>query len=141
MSFYDLQAANHITMLPNAPEFVKGELTKVLERGGDDFWIINCSNVKPHVYYLDFIAQLWKMGMIDIEAHRTDYVRTYYGLEGSKQVVQRLKEYAQYAAAYGKHEDEHAGEQFTNHVARILITQYLGNRCKTCWEKPGAVPG
>ncbi len=94
VSFYDLQAANHMTMLPNTPEFVKRELTEVIARGGDDFWIINCSNVKPHVYYLDFIAQLWKTGTIDIEAHRLDYVRTYYGAEGSGQIAQCLKEYA-----------------------------------------------
>ncbi len=128
VSFYDLQAANHMTMLPNTPEFVKRELTEVIARGGDDFWIINCSNVKPHVYYLDFIAQLWKTGTVDIEAHRTNYVKAYYGAEGSGQIAQCLKKYAQYAAAYGKHEDEHAGEQFTNHVARMLITQYLRDR-------------
>lgn len=128
VSFYDLQAANHITMLPNAPEFVKQELMEVLERGGDDFWIINCSNVKPHVYYLDFVAQLWRDGEIDIELHRNEYVEKYYGPEGAGQIAERLKEYPRYAAAYGKEEDEHAGEQFTNHVARILAAQYMKDR-------------
>lgn len=125
VSFYDLQAANHITMLPNTPEFVKRELMDVLERGGDDFWIINCSNVKPHVYYLDFIACLWRNGEIDIERHRKAYVEQYYGIEGAEQIAERLYEYPRYAASYGKEEDEHAGEQFANHVARILATQYM----------------
>ena len=49
VSFYDLQAANHITMLPNPPEFVRRELTEALDHHTDDYWIINCSNVKPHV--------------------------------------------------------------------------------------------
>lgn len=53
VSFYDLQAANHITMLPNKPKLVHSELKKVLEHHVKDYWIINCSNVKPHVYYLD----------------------------------------------------------------------------------------
>ena len=109
VSFYDLQAANHITMLQNAPEFVKKELEQVLDRGGDDFWLINCSNVKPHVYYLDFIAQLWRDGDIDLERHRKGYVEKYYGLEEAGQIAERLKEYPLYAAAYGKEEDEHAG--------------------------------
>ena len=141
VSFYDLQAANHITMLTNTPEFVKRELTEVLERGGDDFWIINCSNVKPHVYYLDLIAQLWKNGDIDIEQHREEYVKSYYGLEEIGQVTERLKEYPQYAAAYGKEEDEHAGEQFPNHVARILVAQYIKNREKRSEELLWATEG
>ncbi len=128
VSFYDLQAANHITMLPNSPEFVKRELTEVLEKGADDFWIINCSNVKPHVYYLDFIARMWKEGKIGIAEHRKEYVQRYYGLSGSEQVAERFREYFLYAAAYGSREDEHAGEQFANHVARTLITQFMKNR-------------
>ncbi len=142
VSFYDLQAANHITMLPNAPEFVKRELLEVLERGGDDFWIINCSNVKPHVYYLDFAAQLWRDGNIDIERHRKEYVEQYYGPEGSGQIAERLSEYPRYAAAYGAEEDEHAGEQFTNHIARTLVTQYMkdhtGRSQELVWAAAGS---
>lgn len=141
VSFYDLQAANHITMLPNTPEFVKRELSEVLERGGDDFWIINCSNVKPHVYYLDFIAQLWQRGDVDIEKHRKEYIEKYYGSDSSEQIADCLKEYPRYAAAYGKEEDEHAGEQFTNHVARILVTQYMKNRKERSEELLWATKG
>lgn len=141
VSFYDLQAANHITMLPNSPEFVRKELTEVLDRGGDDFWIINCSNVKPHVYYLDFIAQLWKNGTIDISEHRNEYVEKYYGLCACSEVAERLKEYFRYSAAYGKREDEHSGEQFTNHVARILTHQYMKNRERLSEELRWATDG
>ena len=59
VSFYDLQAANHITMLPNSVDFVNRELTQVIDNGGNDFWIINSSNVRPHVYYLDAIRKKW----------------------------------------------------------------------------------
>ncbi len=142
VSFYDLQAANHITMLPNPPEFVKQELMEVLDRGGDDFWIINCSNVKPHVYYLDFIAQMWREGDIDIAGHRQAYVAKYFGSleEGQgRQIEKRLEEYFEYAVPYGKYEDEHAGEQFANHVARIFITQYMREREKPSEEMFWAV--
>lgn len=64
-SFYDLQAASHITMLPNSTEFVCEELTNALRHGVDDYWLINCSNVKPHAYLLDYIAQLWQNGTAD----------------------------------------------------------------------------
>jgi hypothetical protein len=40
--------------------FVADELAKVIEHGGKDFWIINSSNIKPHVYFLDLIAKMWK---------------------------------------------------------------------------------
>lgn len=69
-SFYDLQAANHITMLPNSPEFVANALQTVLKRGEKDYWIINCSNVKPHVFTLGLIAQMWKNGSVNPEAYR-----------------------------------------------------------------------
>ena len=38
VSFYDLQAANHITMLPNSVDFVEEELRQVMANGGNDFW-------------------------------------------------------------------------------------------------------
>ena len=67
-SFYDLQAAAMMTMLPNAPEFVVKELSTVYDKKANDFWIINCSNVKPHAYILDLIAKLWKEPLSAIQA-------------------------------------------------------------------------
>ena len=52
VSFYDLQAANHITMLPNSMEFVEKELNDAMDHGITDLWVINASNIKPHVYPL-----------------------------------------------------------------------------------------
>lgn len=191
VSFYDLQAANHITMLPNAPEFVRGELLKVLERGMGDYWLVNCSNIKPHVYYLDFLAELWRTGDVDIEGHLAGYIRRYYDSlpadggsaskcdrciaptltreaapaagqgeivagqgelaagqgvsvagqcepvagqgeprpEGRRQAVAAcFRGYFRAALAYGPYEDSHAGEQFANHVCRIIVSQYMRDR-------------
>lgn len=125
VSFYDLQAANHITMLQNSADFVKRELEDVFAHGVNDYWIINCSNVKPHVYYLDFIASMWRNGEIDIEQHHKQYAKTYYGEKHSEKVAKALEDYAEYAVLYGTQEDEHAGEQFANHVSRMLISQYM----------------
>lgn len=128
VSFYDLQASNHITMLPNSPEFVRSELSEALDHHADDYWIINCSNVKPHVYFLDFVARMWRDGDVDIGAHRENYVRTYYGADAREAVADCLAQYPKYALAYGDREDEHAGEQFSNHVMRVLISQYMKDR-------------
>ncbi|MDD7642393.1 MAG: hypothetical protein PUK75_07960 [bacterium] len=62
---------------------------------------------------------------MDIEAHRENYVRTYYGADAREAVADCLAQYPKYALAYGDREDEHAGEQFSNHVMRVLISQYM----------------
>ena len=128
VSFYDLQAANHITMLTNSPDFVCRELNQVAEHGITDYWIINCSNVKPHVYYLDLIANMWKSGKVDIKTHRENYITSYYGITDALAVNQCLIDYHKYSVTYGPNEDDHAGEQFTNHVVRMLISQYMKDR-------------
>ncbi|MCM1048561.1 MAG: glycosyl hydrolase 115 family protein [Clostridiales bacterium] len=148
VSFYDLQAANHVTMLPNSPYFVAEELEEVLKRNGGDFWIINCSNIKPHVYFLDLIASMWRDGSVDmdsrhdvsadsrreayVDAHRKAYVECYYGKENSKSVENCLAQYPNYAVQYGEHADEHAGEQFVNHVPRMFISQMMKDMSRRC---------
>lgn len=115
-------------MLPNSPQFVIRELETALEHNVRDYWIINCSNVKPHTYFLDLIAQMWCEGKVDVPQHREQYVSLYYGKENKEAVAASLADYPKYALAYGEHEDDHAGEQFSNHPARILITQYIRDK-------------
>ena len=137
-SFYDLQAAAMMTMLPNSPAFVIRELSEVLNRGMNDFWIINCSNVKPHTYYLDLIARLWRGELepsllIDAsdkisDKYTNDYCRMYYETDESK-IIEAIAElyrlWPEYAVKYGINEDDHAGEQFSNHGARILTYAFM----------------
>jgi hypothetical protein len=132
VSFYDLQAANHITMLPNSAEFVADELAAVLDCGGNDFWIINSSNIKPHVYFLDLISKIWKTGNVDIQKHRINYVSEYYGDKNANKVSDCIKAFADYAPKYGVNDDDHAGEQFANHVARMIVSQYMRDFQSRC---------
>lgn len=126
-SFYDLQAAAQMTMLPNPPAFVRRELTQALALGVKDYWIVNCSNVKPHVYTLDLIAALWRDGDVDPQAHLTDYCARYYGTQNAEQAAACFRAWYDHALFYGKHEDERAGEQFANHCARMLVSQWMKN--------------
>lgn len=127
-SFYDLQAANHMTMFVNSMEFVKKELQQALDRGVDDYWIINCSNVKPHTYVLDFLAAMWKDGKTEAADHRHEYVKKYYCQSAENlEIEERIREYAEYALPYGAQEDEHAGEQFANYTTRMLVSQWMKN--------------
>lgn len=126
-SFYDLQAASHMTMLPNPPEFVRRELKEAMSLGVKDYWIINSSNVKPHVYTLDLIAALWRDGDVDIEQHMLDYAARYYGAENAELAAKCIRAWYDNTLSYGDHEDERAGEQFANHCARMLTSQWMKN--------------
>ena len=148
VSFYDLQAANHITMLTNSEAFVCRELEQAVTRRADDFWVVNCSNVKPHVYYLWLIARLWsgagEEGGRDNTGSYGAYIDEYFSGEDTavrKKLAGCYHRYGECAVAYGEWEDEHAGEQFCNHGTRVLANQWLRNAQKTaaefCWACPG----
>ena len=143
VSFYDLQAAAMMTMLPNSPEFVIRQLSEVFERGVNDFWVINCSNVKPHTYYLSLIAEMWR-GNIPALSHKDadfvykadeftrNYCSKYFGTgevpsSVISEITQLYKLWPNYAVAYGPNEDDHAGEQFSNHGSRILACAFISN--------------
>ena len=126
VSFYDLQAANHITMLPNSVEFVDRELSEVLDRGGDDFWIINCSNVRPHVYYLDAVRKKWYQNIISDEEHSKAFAADYYN--GDTEIAKCLEAFPKSMIAYGSHEDEHVGEQFYTENIRMIAHQLICDR-------------
>ena len=97
VSFYDLQAANHMTMLPCPEEFVCSELAEVLTHGVKDYFIINCSNVKPHVSMLDLIAQIWRDGAVNPAEHRERFAGTYFGKENAAEVAGCLEHYARHS--------------------------------------------
>lgn len=126
-SFYDLQAASHITMLPNSTTFVARELAHIMAHGADNYWLVNCSNIKPHTMVLDLIARCWRNGEVDAGQQCIAYTAAYYGLMHRCEVAQCLSDYATFSVSYGRNEDDRAGDQFYNHVPRMLITQFIKN--------------
>lgn len=126
-SFYDLQAASHITGLPNGEAFVASELSNAYQKGVKDYWIINCSNIKPHISNLDLIAKLWADPSGDVSEHLEDFAKTYFDEEHSKMIAKDMRSYTDNAISYGPNEDDKAGDQFYNHVPRILISSLLKN--------------
>ncbi len=125
-SFYDLQAANHITMLPNSIDFVNRELSEVEEKNVVDYWLINCSNVRPHAYFLDAISKKWSGRDIEGKTQSEEFAAVYYG--GSEGAAECLRTYADAMIAYGKNEDEHAGEQFYTENIRMIVNQYIRDK-------------
>lgn len=141
VSFYDLQAANHITMLPNSLAFVNNELNHAFEMGADDFLIVNCSNIKPHVYFLEEIAHIWKKGEINVDEYSKDYIDRYFfhnpsGLMDTNLVRDEISScfhlFAESTILFGNEEDEHAGEQFYNYTVRQMAHQWMINDTDSC---------
>ncbi|SNZ15923.1 Glycosyl hydrolase family 115 [Terribacillus aidingensis] len=123
VSFYDLQAANHITMLPNSIDFVNQELHHAFTKGVGDFLIVNCSNIRPHVFYLDAVKKIWEGKEIESTSHAQAFISEYFGDFGD--VAACFSDYATCTVKYGDHEDDHAGEQFYNYGVRVLATQWM----------------
>lgn len=126
VSFYDLQAANHITMLPNSVDFVEKELNEVMDKNASDYWIINCSNVRPHAYYLDAIRKKWYGESISDDTHSAEFAKAYYN--NNMSVSEAYKSYHNAMLAYGREEDEHAGEQFYTENIRLLVHSIFNGR-------------
>ena len=130
VSFYDLQAANHITMLPNSVDFVNSELNEVNRMNMTDFWVINCSNIRPHAYFLDAVAKKWSGRDISDEVQSVEFSRDYYG--GSEGAAECLKTYHDAMIAYGNQPDEHCGEQFYNENLRMLTNHIIRGNMPKC---------
>ncbi len=138
-SFYDLQGANHITMLPTSLSFVERELERVRHSGANDYWIINCSNVKPHVFTLAYIARIWQEGTVPAETFLTDYTCLYYGAQ-AQQAAGYFRRYYASAIHFGPHEDNVAGDQFANYPARLLVSRYMRGGAEPEHELDWAAP-
>lgn len=117
VSFYDLQAANHITMLQVPPRMVTEELGRVLDRGADTLWNINVGSMKPHLYMMDVVSRMWRDGACDPEKAAREFARDYYGSEAA---AQALTAYAESAVKYGPNADDLAGDQYYHWPLRAL---------------------
>lgn len=129
VSFYDLQAANHITMLPNSIDFVENELNQVIDKNASDYWLINCSNIRPHVYYLDAIRKKWFGESISDKKHSIEFVNDYYS--NNLSIAPCLEKYHNAMVQYGPNEDDFAGEQFYNENIRTIVNQFIRNKSES----------
>ncbi len=128
VSFYDLQAANHMTMFPNSVDFVNAELDAVLGKGLSEYWIINCSNIRPHVYMLDAVRKKWFGREISDETHSREFAGDYLG--GSESAAACYRAYSKAQLAFGPEPDRHAGEQFYCEIPRMIVHQFFVDRNK-----------
>ncbi len=124
VSFYDLQAANHITMLQVSPENVAQELETVLAHGGNAYWNINVGCVRPHAFMIDLISRLWREGVCDVQTAATEFASRYYGVADAA----LLTDYAKAAVPYGPNADDLAGDQFYHFTLRSLAHAWIAGQ-------------
>ena len=117
VSFYDLQAANHLTMLQIDADQIARTLEDVLDKRGDTLWNINVGSILPHTFFLELVRRLWTDGHTDTAEVYREYAQIYYRRQA---VAALLPTYAESAIPYGPHPGDRAGDQFYHFPLRTL---------------------
>jgi len=121
----NLQGTNHITMFPSPVSEVMSELSTALEEGKDVFWAIQCSNVRPHVYFLDAIRKLWQGETFDNEIHAEAFVSEYFAeCEEKEEIAALYLEYPQVMMRLPE-SGKSVGELYYTENVRLFCHQIL----------------
>lgn len=123
VTFHDLQASNHLTLLGNPPELVNDELDRAFNAGANEYLLLNCGNIRPHIYMLDLVSKKWANGEVNIDEFKSDFAKRYFGNEDAN-VIGCYNEYFKSTVKYGENEDDRAGDEFFYHPARNIIVNW-----------------
>jgi len=124
VTFHDLQASNHLTLFPGSADFLKQEIEAAFAARANEYLLINCGNIQPHVYALDIMRELWIGGTIDTNKHLSQFVSSYYSA-GHAELEELYRSYTEAAIRYGPHADDLAGDEYYHHPARQMIGHWL----------------
>lgn len=124
VTFHDLQASNHLTMFPGPAGFLKSEVEGAFAAGAHEYVLVNCGNIRQHVYPLDILRELWHKGEMDEERHLKQFVRSYFS-EAQDEVAALYRSYAAAAIPYGPNVDDWAGDEYYHHPARQIIGHWM----------------
>lgn len=120
---YNLQESNHVTMLPKSVETVNSELNVALEAERDCFWAVQCSNIRPHLYFLDAIRKRWKGEELTEESHAEAFVSAYFAECEAKEEIEAL--YIEYPKVMMQQKNKQIGELFYTENVRLFCHQLL----------------
>ncbi|AJY47814.1 hypothetical protein TM49_00290 [Martelella endophytica] len=118
-TFHDLQASSHLTMLPVSSALIVDELEAAFAAKADEVLLLNCGNIRPHLYTLDLVAMLWNDGKADAGKAPEHFSRRYFPAHVGA-VAALIRRFIDIATPYGPHEDDRAGDEFYHHPARSL---------------------
>ena len=121
VSYCDLQSCSHITQTGVSLDFITNELENAFAKGADDYLIVNCSNIRPHVFMLAAISCIWEGEKFDA----AEFAKTYFNNE---KATAAYLDYAGEAVSFGEHEDEKAGDHFYNFSVRAFASDIMKGR-------------
>ena len=124
VSFYDLQAANHITMIPVPLALLAEQLNGAYENGIRDAVILNVSNIKPHLVPISLVSAFWDKGRCDAGEVLQNFCTSYYGKE-AESAVNLYQRYSDISVRYGSNEDNRAGDQYFTYPVRMFLTSWI----------------
>jgi len=124
VTFHDLQASSHLTMLGNSPQLIKDELKAAFAAGADEYLLVNCGNIRPHIYTLDVVRELWEKGDVDLEKHSEEFGKRYFS-SNFKKAMECYSDYFKSTIKYGVYDDDRAGDEFYHHPLRALASQWI----------------
>ncbi|MDY7223274.1 glycosyl hydrolase 115 family protein [Halalkalibacterium halodurans] len=127
VTFHDLQASNHLTLFPTTTDLIGREVEQAFKAGAKDYVLVNSGNIRPHVYTLDLIRELWTKGEASVEEHLQSFVSRMFP-SGSPEIAAMFNDYARRTIKYGSNEDDRAGEEFYHHPARQIVGHWLQGR-------------
>lgn len=123
---YNLQETNYVTMLPVSAETVNNELNIAMEAGRDCFWALQCSNVRPHIYFLDAIRKKWAGEELTEASQAEEFVSEYFAECEAKEEIEVLYyEYPRVMMCLNEAEGDYAGELFYTENVRLFCHQLL----------------
>jgi Glycosyl hydrolase family 115 len=124
VTFHDLQASSHLVMLPVETELLAEELECAFDATADEVLLVNCGNVRPHVYHLDTVARLWRGEIAEVSDGPETFARRYFP-SAPDAAAACLRRYFDASIAYGPAWDDKAGDEFYHHPARSLIGRLM----------------
>ncbi|WP_336773737.1 glycosyl hydrolase 115 family protein [Paenibacillus sp. MMO-58] len=124
VTFHDLQASNHLTLYPGPAGFLKQEIENAFAAGAHEYLLVNSGNIRPHVYSLDIMRELWLAGEINARQHLDQFVSSYYSSHHDE-LAELYRSYSEAAIPYGPNEDDLAGDEYYHHPARQIIGHWL----------------
>ena len=124
VSFYDLQAANHLTPTPVSYPFISSSLNSAYESGIRSMTMVNVSNVKPHLSAISLLADFWRNGRAEYLKSLRAYASLYF-TDTPDDFISYTERYADASPAFGMHEDNKGGDQAFAYPVRMLATSWV----------------
>ncbi|WP_117170015.1 glycosyl hydrolase 115 family protein [Paraliobacillus sediminis] len=134
ITFHDLQASNHLTMFPSSSELIRDELVSAFSAQANSYLLLNSGNVRPHLYQLDLVSNLWKKGNVNINVHLSEFISRLFSTYHDE-IFAVYKDYVKITIQYGENKDDRAGDEFYHHTARKLIGHWLTGKTDQSLEK------